>query len=248
MYYSKKNQFTIILLILIYFILFKFSAFSQDTLLYRNHRYTIKTKNNKKTYTLLDSNITLTSRYELYIKVNTFVFRNATYLHDEKLEQMYINADLNRDASLSWPEIESFQKMLVAKYRYFICDTILRPDRFMKYGGGKCDDWALMTAGLLRFWGLEPYIARFGRTKVIGHALCLVYWKGAIPSGYMYYIIDHRNDMPKGNYIPIDYQTVGGLNAVDRRWKISHIYVPEKMYYNNKEYEKTDTVQDVIEY
>jgi len=155
-----------------------------------------------------------------------------THLHDEKLEQMYIIADLNRDASLSWSEIESFQNLIVGKYKYFNCDTILRPDRFIKFGGGQCMDWSMMTAGLLRFWGFEPFIARFGRTKVIGHALCLVYCKGEVPAGYMYYIIDYRNDMPKGNYIPIDYNTVGGLNAVDRRWKISNIYVPEKMYWN----------------
>jgi len=220
-----------------------FYSFSQDTITYRGYPYTVKNTNNKKSFTILDSNLTFSSKYELLIKINTFIFRNITKLHDEKLEKMYIQADLNCDATLSWAEIESFQKMIVARYKYFISDTILRPDRFIKYGGGKCDDWALMTAGLLRFWGLEPYIARFGRTKVIGHALCLVYWNGSIPSGYMYYIIDNRNDMPKGNYIPIDYNTVGGLNAVDRRWKISNIYVPESLYYN----ENKDSTNLIIE-
>lgn len=220
------------------------SLFSQDTLTYRDYKYTIINTNSKKTYNLLDSSISFNTKFELFTKINTIAFRQVSGLQDEKLEKIYVQADKNKDTKLSWSEIEAFQSMLVSKYKYFICDTIVTPDRFLKYGGGKCDDWSLMTAGLLRFWGFEPYIARFGRTKVIGHAICLVYVKGEVPPGYMYYEIEYREDMPKGKYVPIDYNTVGGLNAIDRRWKISHIYVPENLY---KEKDNTDDYEYTTE-
>jgi len=32
------------------------------------------------------------------------------------------------------------------------------PHRFLQEGGGDCEDWALFTASLLRFWNYEAYI------------------------------------------------------------------------------------------
>ncbi|MBN2681755.1 MAG: hypothetical protein JXR58_04555 [Bacteroidales bacterium] len=203
---------------------------SQNDNSYRNYEYEIITIGENKAYILEVTKDTFQTKFETIIAINSLVFRSVTGITDETLEKMYINADKNKNGLLSWPEIEVFQKMIVAKYKYFITDTVLSPDNFIKMGGGKCDDWSLMTAGLLRFWNYEPYIARFGRTKVIGHALCLVKTTEKIPSGYMYYEIENNPVLPSGNYIPIDYDVVGGLSAIDGRWKISHVYVPESMY------------------
>lgn len=231
-----KNKRIIAKLILL--LLFCSNSNAQEISVYRDYSYTTEIVNNKKIYKLTDSDYSTFSKAELLIKINTIIFRKVTKIEDEKLEKLYIQADKNKDGYVGWSEIEAFQSMLFYKYKYFICDTIIRPDRFIKYGGGKCDDWALMTAGFLRFWSYEPLIARFGRTKVIGHALCLVYVKGKIPDGYMWYELEETDIHVAGNYVPIDYEKVGGLKAIDRRWKISHIYIPESLY--DKLYTKSD--------
>ena len=198
---------------------------------YRNHKFIFELDDNKRTYILLDSGFRTTKKSEMYVLINKLAFREITQIYDEKLEKIYISADIDKNAVLSWYELEVFQKKLYNNYTYFICDTIIRPDRFIKYGGGKCDDWSLMTAGLLRFWNYQPFIARFGRTKVVGHACCIVllekpypryYLTISIPAGY--------ENIPEGTYTVIDYDAVGDFSTIDRRWKISDIYVPEDLY------------------
>jgi hypothetical protein len=165
------------------------------------------------------------------VNINAYYFIQATGISDKKLIDIYITADTNNDGDLQWEELETFQKKLVKQYKYLDNEPVLRPDQFIRAGGGDCDDWSVMTAGLLRFYGAEPYIARYGRTKVIGHAICLL--KVApdnCPEKYMSYEISGFHNIPAGTYIPIDYDEVGGLSGVDRRWKISDIYIPENIY------------------
>lgn len=87
-----------------------------------------------------------------------------------------------------------------------------------------------MTAGAFRFWGYEPFVASFGRTKRIRHAICMVLVTNAVPGNYTYYEISQWRDVPAGKYVPIDYDIVGGLSAFDGRWKIATMDVPERMY------------------
>ncbi len=168
---------------------------------------------------------------EAKYQINAYYFSQVTGISDSTLIQMYIDADENKNGDLEWAELEAFQSKIHREYKYIDNEPVLRPDEFIRAGGGDCDDWSEMTAGLLRFYGQEPYIARFGRTKVIGHALCLVRVKpGTFPERYMYYELSGFGKAPAGIYIPIDYEVVGGLSGVDRRWKISGIDVPEEMY------------------
>lgn len=182
-------------------------------------------------YEISQLQVTASSLIQAKYYINTYYFIKVTGIEDDILIGMYIAADKNKNASLDWKELEDFQMMIHKKYKYLDNEPVLRPDEFIRAGGGDCDDWSEMTAGLLRFWGLEPYIARFGRTKVIGHALCLLkVEEGNFPERYMYYEISGFGKAPAGIYIPIDYEKVGGLSGVDRRWKISHISVPEDIY------------------
>ncbi len=37
--------------------------------------------------------------------------------------------------------------------------------------------------------------------------------------------------VPPGDYVPVDYEHVGGLsNAVGRNWRLERFYRPEKLY------------------
>lgn len=63
------------------------SLFSQDTLTYRDYKYTITNTNNKKTYNLLDSSVSFYTKFELFTKINTITFRQVSGLQDEKLEK-----------------------------------------------------------------------------------------------------------------------------------------------------------------
>ncbi|MEK6794603.1 MAG: hypothetical protein AABZ39_07495 [Spirochaetota bacterium] len=46
----------------------------------------------------------------------------------------------------------------------------------------------------------------------------------------MYYTISDRRDIPVGKYVPIEHGIVGGLSAIDGRWKIATMEVPERVY------------------
>ena len=159
-----------------------------------------------------------------------------SYPNYPALEQRYAEADADRDGYLCWPELEAFQKRLDREFEYQANPTALRPDQFLAQGGGDCEDWALMSCGLFRYWGWPCYVGRLapGRQSA-GHAVCLVRSERK-PAGYMYYTVteactgDGRR-VPPGDYVPIDYGVVGGLtNAVGNDWRLQHFYEPERMY------------------
>ena len=151
-------------------------------------------------------------------------------------KRMYMKADLDRSGRLSWSELKAFQLHLKRHERYLDNGTVLRPDQFLAQGGGDCDDWAVFTAGLLRFWGWEPYVGCFeSPSGQEGHAVCLVRLNEA-PPRFTYYAVPEgtqlQNGAPKaGFYVPVDYEVVGGIsNAMGSDWKLEAIYVPESIY------------------
>jgi hypothetical protein len=123
------------------------------------------------------------------------------------------------------------------EFRYESNDIALRPDEFLHAGGGDCDDFALYSAGLLRFWGWEPYLGCLspGRGKE-GHAICLSYEDGSFSSSFTYFDVtagstEDGSPLKRGRYVPIDYDCVGELsNAAGKSWKLTEIYVPEKAW------------------
>ena len=167
-------------------------------------------------------------------------FRQATGIRDPSLERIYASADGDRDGRLSWTELRNFQSGLQGRFQYLSNDLALRPDEFIQQGGGDCDDWALFTCGLLRYWGWEPYLGCFSppgdTTK--GHAVCLVRQREA-PGSCQYYSIAEgcileSGSVPPGYYVPIDYDVVGGVsNAMGKNWKLAEVYVPEEVYGKN---------------
>ena len=151
-------------------------------------------------------------------------------------KRMYASADLDRSGHLSWSELKAFQVNLKRTERYLDNGTVLRPDQFLAQGGGDCDDWAVFTAGLLRYWGWEPYVGCFASPSgKEGHAVCLVRLNEA-PLRFTCYTVPDgtrlQDGTPKpGYYVPVDYEVVGGIsNAMGSDWKLEAIYVPESIY------------------
>ena len=176
------------------------------------------------------------SSYEITIEKNSALFTRETGISDKGLLSLYASADANRDASLSWSEIAAFQRNLYERYAYRHNNTALRPDEFIAAGGGDCDDWSLVTAGLLRYWGYDPYIGAIRSPDGSEyHAVCLIR-VAERPPAYAYYHFDedgHLNGRPikAGYYVPIDYDNVGTLsNAVKGHWKLHRMYRPESIY------------------
>jgi hypothetical protein len=165
------------------------------------------------------------------------IFIESTGLFDPELVGRYLDADLNGSGRLSFDELKVFQDRTYRDFRYEPNELALRPDQFLKAGGGDCEDFALYTAGLLRFWGWEPYIASFAGSRTsIGHAVCFSYEEGAFPKGYTYYEIsswatEDGTALRPGKYVPIDYDHVGSLSgAVGSGWKLRSVYIPEKAW------------------
>ena len=129
-----------------------------------------------------------------------------------------------------------FQEALRDRFAYVSNGTALRPDEFYSSGGGDCEDWALMTAGLLRFWGFDAFVGSLRPPDdSSGHAVCLVRLDGE-PKGMIFYPFEESGafngtDVDAGYYVPIDYQHVGSLSsAVGKNWRLRYIYIPEEIY------------------
>ena len=164
-------------------------------------------------------------------------FVEATGLTDPGLLGRYLEADLNGSGRLSFDELEVFQRKTYRDFRYESNLLALRPDEFLAAGGGDCEDFALYTAGLLRFWGWEPYLGSLGPASGgVGHAVCLSYEEGSFPGGFTYFEVDgwtaeDGSSLKAGRYVPIDYDHVGSLSdAVRSGWKLRSIYLPEEAW------------------
>jgi len=93
---------------------------------------------------------------------NALVFFRETGIASSSVIALYLRADANANGYLSWDELETFQDRLYRRYEYRQDATALRPDEFPTAGGGDCEAWALLTAGLCRFWGWATYLASIG--------------------------------------------------------------------------------------
>jgi hypothetical protein len=188
-------------------------------------------------YTVLESGIRFNTKAAAVKHIRGNNLYAATGIADPALIHKYLAADLDGSGKLSFTELEAFQKATYRNFSYIDNDYALRPDLFLAAGGGDCEDFALYTAGLLRFWGWEPYIASFAPSSHgIGHAVCLSFEEGSIPAAYSYYTLSSWTTMDgaalkPGRYIAIDYDIVGGLtNAVGKSWKLRSVYRPEAIY------------------
>ncbi len=170
------------------------------------------------------------------VKINSNLFQKTTVIINNSLEALYISANTDRDGTLSWTEVREFQIMLHRSYTYQNNSTALRPDEFLKAGGGDCEDWSLVACGLFRFWRYNAYVGTLDNpNSKTGHAICLVpqYQK---PDGIGYYYFEGKttfsgNLLPSGYYVPIDYDQIGNLsNAVGKNWTLNRIYKPEDIY------------------
>jgi hypothetical protein len=165
------------------------------------------------------------------------LFTVRTGITSSKVLDLYRNADTDRDNRLSWEELADFQKKLTEKYSYIENETALRPDEFLTSGGGDCEDFALVTAGLVIFWGGEAYIGCFSPPgNRNGHAVCMIYVPD-IPGDFQYYYLygspaaESGEPIPAKYYVPVDYQEVGGLSDPETKdWELNSMYIPENMY------------------
>ena len=175
------------------------------------------------------------SRNDMHRAFNARLFYQATGIVDDDLESRYAAADLDRNGYLGWSELEAFQARLVREFHYLSNPTALRPDQFVAQGGGDCEDWALMSCGLLRYWGWDCYVGRYAPAGgQEGHAVCLVRGERR-PARYGYVTVDHslawESLTPPGEYVPVDYDVVGGLSeATGRHYRLTRLYKPEKLY------------------
>ncbi len=168
--------------------------------------------------------------------VRTVAFRVATGIASEKLEALYEKADTDGSGRLAWDELSAFQSRISREYSYLSNEPALRPDQFLQQGGGDCEDWALFTCGLLRYWGWDPWVGSLGPAGGgTGHAVCMVRLAEK-PPRFAWWHIDEDGTMgglpvKEGWYVPVDYEHVGELsNAVEDGWDLRALWRPESIY------------------
>ncbi|MBN1837445.1 MAG: hypothetical protein JW820_16440 [Spirochaetales bacterium] len=153
-------------------------------------------------YSAASCALSAASQRALHLRINSRLFRQATGIADPALEELYAGADSDRDGYLCGNEIREVQRRLAVCYEYWHNATALPPDELLTLGGGDCEDWALLSCGLLRYWSWEAYVAAL------------------VPTGRR-----------PGYCVPIDYHVVGGSsNAVERGWALRQFYTPERIY------------------
>ena len=177
------------------------------------------------------------SKLEAVAAIRLPVFVEEMGFFNADLVGRYLDADLNGSGRLAFEELKVFQEKTCREFRYESNELALRPDEFLAAGGGDCEDFALYTAGLLRFWGWEPYLGSLAASRgSIGHAVCLSYEEGAIPKDFEYFELsawttEDSSALRAGTYVPIDYDHVGSLSdAVGAGWKLRSVYIPEKAW------------------
>ncbi len=163
-------------------------------------------------------------------------FSARTGITDAATIALFVDADVDRDATLSWDEIIAFQRRLRQRYRYLHNDTALRPDHFLEAGGGDCEDWALVTAGLLRFWRIDVAIGVVSSARGV-HAVAFVPARYAPPDMDTVRVPRSIAGPAAGcaadacDFVVIDYTSVGRFSsAVDGDYTVTHVYVPESIY------------------
>ncbi len=211
---------------------------------YRGYRYYKTVKGGTVTYSFPDNNEfdpgpgrkQFAGRHDIHAAINAYCFRQATGITSVRLEQLFSAADSDRNGYISWNEVRRFQRILVMNYRYKNNDIALRPDQFLEENGGDCEDFALVTAGLLRFWNWQPFIGSFAPSEYgTGHAICMVY-SDTVPADCGYYWLKGQATpqgltLKDGYYIPVDYDYVGATsNAMGKEWMLRRMYVPEEIY------------------
>ena len=173
--------------------------------------------------------------WNLKVQIASKLFRDITGIENSSLEKIYTSADSDRSGILSWPEVGAFQRQLTRKFEYKHNTSALRPDEFIEEGGGDCEDWALMTCGLFRYWGYESYVGALGNSSATDrHAVALIPQQHK-PADWTYYHLEGFRTwsgslLPTAYYIPIDYDLVGGLSsAVGKGHKLERVYNPERI-------------------
>ncbi len=200
---------------------------------------TLRTRRNGdvESYEVPSLSLRFSSKIDAIAAIRLPPFIAFTGIADQSLVDRYLRADLNHSGRLSFDELGTFQRKTYREFRYESNALALRPDEFLATGGGDCDDFALYTAGLLRFWGWEPYLGCLspGDGKE-GHAICLSHEEEPFSKAYAYYDVsatttEDGSSLRPGRYVPIDYDLVGGLtDAAGKGWRLTSIYVPEKAW------------------
>lgn len=196
---------------------------------YRGREIRAERRGGALTYTLVASGRRFGDMHTLRIAVNESLLSASMGIKDDRLTGLFARADRDRDGSISWSEIQAFQHLLDDRYRYLANDVALWPSQFMDAGGGDCEDWALMTATLLRFWGIDAEIGSI-HSDTGNHAVTFVPVSSA-PSGFLQITIGGTDDSPATTYVPIDYTRVGGLsNAVGGSYTVTRVRRPEELF------------------
>ncbi|MFW5728554.1 MAG: WYL domain-containing protein [Spirochaetota bacterium] len=200
-----------------------------DHLWYRGERIDRRYRAGSVTYSVDGVDRSFTSLQEARLAINRREFVATTGISNRELLRRYAHADTNADGDLDWQEIRVFQRRLYSEYRYLTNDIALTPDSFFRNGGGDCEDWSLVTAGLLQFWQIPAYVASIA-SETGFHAVALVRTSRP-PAGALYFTFEDHWDLPDGAYVPIDYDKVGGLtNAVGPAYRVRAVWVPHTLY------------------
>lgn len=178
-------------------------------------------------YTRVSTSESYLSMHALRIDVNEEKFQAQTGLRDKRIVSLYERADRDRNGRLSWSEVQRFQDDLFRRFDYQTNNTAYSPSQFISARGGDCEDWAIVTALLFRFWGYRSYVASISSDSG-EHAVTLVPQPEVGPGPGT---ITVSSGSYPGTYVPIDYTSLGRFsNAVGSSWRVSNVWVPERLF------------------
>ncbi|MEI6388846.1 MAG: EF-hand domain-containing protein, partial [Spirochaetota bacterium] len=142
--------------------------------------------------------------------------------------ELFTKFDTNQDGRISLLELEHFQNYIVKTYKYMSNNKALSPTQFIVAGGGDCEDFAILTAEFLEFWGEQCFVGGLFNART-GHAIAL-FRVNAVPFGLLSIVVRddspyYKKGVPSGQYLPIDYEYVGGYSsATEAGMKLKYVW------------------------
>lgn len=141
---------------------------------------------------------------------------------DPATRSLFASADVDGDGLIVWAEVTLFQRRLLATYGYRTNEHALAASEFVGTRGGDCEDWAIVTVGMLAWWGVHAVVGVVESDSGT-HAVALVPVPETPRSVGTFTRVGH--DGTSTIYVPIDYGEVGGFStAVRGPWRLTRVY------------------------
>jgi len=143
-----------------------------------------------------------------------------------RLVTLYGVIDLDKSGTLDMHELGLSLEAVRRLFKYEANDIGMAPEQFWNAFAGDCEDFAIFTAELLEYYGIEACIGMLAAPNGWDyHAVCLAKFDKSLSGKMTRYMIQGNSRVHAGDYTVIDYHFIGAFS--DPRfagWKLESVW------------------------